>query len=165
MSRHHGAYAQGAGSGLNLTPRPSSFTTTSGGTPPSELRATDRAYRIGTTVDRHYSASFRANTQEKINQIIEEKKRLTEMTVEPGSDLSNEELAHVFNMAVDEEDEEQLCLTAFLKGRCSRFTTRSGESTGSADLEGILVGPKTGAFSGHGEKLHPKPLWDGLRLW
>ena len=48
--------------------------------------------------------------EEKINQIIEEKKRLTEMTVATGEswigDLSNEELAHVFNMAVDEENEE-----------------------------------------------------------
>ncbi len=100
-----------AGSGLNLTAASVVIHYDLWWNAAVESQATDRAYRIGQQSTVNVYRFISANTfEEKINQIIEEKKRLTEMTVATGEswigDLSNEELAHVFNMAVDEEDEE-----------------------------------------------------------
>ena len=100
-----------AGSGLNLTAASVVIHYDLWWNAAVETQATDRAYRIGQQSTVNVYRFISANTfEEKINQIIEEKKRLTEMTVATGEswigDLSNEELAHVFNMAVDEEDEE-----------------------------------------------------------
>ena len=99
-----------AGSGLNLTAASVVIHYDLWWNAAVETQATDRAYRIGQQSTVNVYRFISANTfEEKINQIIEEKKRLTEMTVATGEswigDLSNEELAHVFNMAVDEEDE------------------------------------------------------------
>lgn len=100
-----------AGSGLNLTAASVVIHYDLWWNAAVETQATDRAYRIGQQSTVNVYRFISANTfEEKINQIIEEKRRLTEMTVATGEswigDLSNEELAHVFNMAVDEEDEE-----------------------------------------------------------
>lgn len=100
-----------AGSGLNLTAASVVIHYDLWWNAAVETQATDRACRIGQQSTVNVYRFISANTfEEKINQIIEEKKRLTEMTVATGEswigDLSNEELAHVFNMAVDEEDEE-----------------------------------------------------------
>lgn len=99
-----------AGSGLNLTAASVVIHYDLWWNAAVETQATDRAYRIGQQSTVNVYRFISANTfEEKINQIIEEKRRLTEMTVATGEswigDLSNEELAHVFNMAVDEEDE------------------------------------------------------------
>ena len=99
-----------AGSGLNLTVASVVIHYDLWWNAAVETQATDRAYRIGQQSTVNVYRFISANTfEEKINQIIEEKRRLTEMTVATGEswigDLSNEELAHVFNMAVDEEDE------------------------------------------------------------
>ena len=103
--------SKAAGSGLNLTAASVVIHYDLWWNAAVETQATDRAYRIGQQSTVNVYRFISANTfEEKINQIIEEKRRLTEMTVATGEswigDLSNEELAHVFNMAVDEEDEE-----------------------------------------------------------
>ncbi len=76
-----------------------------------ENLATDRAYRIGQSSTVNVYRFITANTfEEKINEIINQKRQLTEMTVATGEnwigDLSTEELGYVFNIAVDEEDEK-----------------------------------------------------------
>ena len=100
-----------AGAGLNLTAASVVIHYDLWWNAAVENQATDRAYRIGQSSTVNVYRFITANTfEEKINEIINQKRQLTEMTVATGEnwigDLSTEELGYVFNIAVDDEDEK-----------------------------------------------------------
>ena len=95
-----------AGTGLNLTAASAVVHYDLWWNPAVESQATDRAYRIGQTSNVNVYRFITANTfEEKINEMIEHKKLIAEMTVATGEnwigDLSNSELEEVFSLEDD----------------------------------------------------------------
>ncbi len=90
-----------AGTGLNLTAASHVIHYDLWWNPAVESQATDRAYRIGQHKNVMVHRFITKNTfEEKINQMIQDKKALAEMTVSTGENwignLSNKELREVF---------------------------------------------------------------------
>jgi len=91
-----------AGTGLNLTAATHVIHFDLWWNPAIEAQATDRAYRIGqhSNVQVHRFIT-RHSFEEKINQMIQDKKHLADMTVATGENwigkLSNEELKEIFS--------------------------------------------------------------------
>lgn len=95
-----------AGTGLNLTAASAVVHYDLWWNPAVENQATDRAYRIGQTSNVNVYRFICANTfEEKINEMIEKKKLIAEMTVSTGEnwigDLTNRELEEVFSLEDD----------------------------------------------------------------
>ena len=92
-----------AGTGLNLTAASAVIHYDLWWNPAVENQATDRAFRIGQKQTVNVYRLISANTfEEKINEMIESKKTLAEMTVGSGEnwigDLSNKELQEIFSL-------------------------------------------------------------------
>jgi SNF2 family DNA or RNA helicase len=93
-----------AGTGLNLTAANHVVHYDLWWNPAVEAQATDRAYRIGQTKNVMVHRFITQNTfEEKINEMIQHKKHLAELTVATGEnwigDLSNKELREIFELA------------------------------------------------------------------
>jgi len=93
-----------AGTGLNLTAASHVIHYDLWWNPAVEAQATDRAYRIGQKNNVMVHRFITKNTfEEKINEMIQQKKALAEMTVATGENwignLSNKELRDVFNLS------------------------------------------------------------------
>lgn len=91
-----------AGTGLNLTAASHVIHYDLWWNPAVEAQATDRAYRIGQKNNVMVHRFITKNTfEEKINEMIQQKKALAEMTVATGENwignLSNKELRDIFN--------------------------------------------------------------------
>ncbi len=92
-----------AGTGLNLTAASAIIHYDLWWNPAVEAQATDRAFRIGQKNNVNVYRLISANTfEEKINEMIESKKKLANMTVATGEswigDLSDRELKELFSM-------------------------------------------------------------------
>ena len=92
-----------AGTGLNLTAASHVIHYDLWWNPAVETQATDRAYRIGQKNDVMVHRFITKNTfEEKINEMIQRKKALAEMTVATGENwignMSNKELRNLFDM-------------------------------------------------------------------
>ncbi|MFO8053883.1 MAG: SNF2-related protein [Bacteroidales bacterium] len=92
-----------AGTGLNLTAASHVIHYDLWWNPAVESQATDRAYRIGQTNNVMVHRFITKNTfEERINDMIQQKKALAEMTVSTGENwignLSNKELHTIFNL-------------------------------------------------------------------
>lgn len=92
-----------AGTGLNLTAATNVIHYDLWWNPAVENQATDRAYRIGQKHNVNVYRLICTNTfEEKINEIIQSKKELTELTVNAGEnwigDLSNRQLKELFSV-------------------------------------------------------------------
>lgn len=92
-----------AGTGLNLTAASHVIHYDLWWNPAVEAQATDRAYRIGQNKNVMVHRFITKNTfEEKINQMIQHKKALAEMTVATGEswigNLSNKELRDIFDL-------------------------------------------------------------------
>ncbi|MBQ9273383.1 MAG: DEAD/DEAH box helicase [Succinivibrio sp.] len=90
-----------AGTGLNLTAASAVIHYDLWWNPAVEAQATDRAYRIGQTRNVQVYRLICANTfEEKINEMINSKKELAELTVATGEkwigDLSNRQIEEIF---------------------------------------------------------------------
>jgi SNF2 family DNA or RNA helicase len=90
-----------AGTGLNLTAASHVIHYDLWWNPAVENQATDRAYRIGQTKNVMVHRMICKNTfEERINEMIQRKKYLAEMTVSTGENwigkLSNKELREIF---------------------------------------------------------------------
>ncbi len=97
-----------AGTGLNLTAASTVIHYDLWWNPAAENQATDRAYRIGQTQQVEVYRLICANTfEEKINEIINSKRELAELTVGSGEhwigDLSARQLENIF--AISSQDE------------------------------------------------------------
>lgn len=93
-----------AGTGLNLTAASHVIHYDLWWNPAVEAQATDRAYRIGQKSNVMVHRFITKNTfEEKINEMIQHKKALAEMTVATGENwignLSNKELRDIFNIS------------------------------------------------------------------
>ncbi len=93
-----------AGTGLNLTAASHVIHYDLWWNPAVESQATDRAYRIGQKNNVMVHRFITKNTfEEKINEMIQQKKALAEMTVSTGENwignLSNKELRDIFNIS------------------------------------------------------------------
>ena len=93
-----------AGTGLNLTAANHVIHYDLWWNPAVEAQATDRAYRIGQTKNVMVHRLICQNTfEEKINEMIQQKKHLANMTVAVGEnwigDLSNKELRQLFEIS------------------------------------------------------------------
>jgi SNF2 family DNA or RNA helicase/uncharacterized Zn finger protein len=91
------------GTGLNLTAATSVIHVDLWWNPAVEQQATDRAYRIGQKKNVMVHRMITKNTfEEKINEMIKEKKELADLTVTKGEkwigELSNKELRRLFQM-------------------------------------------------------------------
>ena len=98
-----------AGTGLNLTEASAVIHYDLWWNPAVEAQATDRAYRIGQKQNVQVYRLICANSfEEKINDMIESKKELAEMTVNVGEkwigDMSNRQLEEIFTLS--EHDDE-----------------------------------------------------------
>ena len=96
-----------AGTGLNLTAASSVVHYDLWWNPAVESQATDRAYRIGQKNNVQVYRMICANTfEEKINDIINSKKELADLTVNVGEkwigDLSNRQIEEIFSLSDDE---------------------------------------------------------------
>ncbi len=92
-----------AGTGLNLTAASHVIHYDLWWNPAVEAQATDRAYRIGQKNNVMVHRFITKNTfEERINEMIQQKKALAEMTVSTGEswigNLSNKELRNIFNL-------------------------------------------------------------------
>ncbi|MFW5850657.1 MAG: DEAD/DEAH box helicase, partial [Bacteroidota bacterium] len=92
-----------AGTGLNLTAASHVIHYDLWWNPAVEAQATDRAYRIGQKNNVMVHRFITKNTfEERINEMIQQKKALAEMTVSTGENwignLSNTELRGIFNL-------------------------------------------------------------------
>lgn len=97
-----------AGTGLNLTEASAVIHYDLWWNPAVESQATDRAYRIGQKQNVQVYRLICANSfEEKINDMIESKKELAEMTVNVGEkwigDMSNRQLEEIFTLS-DHDD-------------------------------------------------------------
>ncbi|MBO5566458.1 MAG: DEAD/DEAH box helicase family protein [Succinivibrio sp.] len=95
-----------AGTGLNLTAASSVIHYDLWWNPAVESQATDRAYRIGQKNNVQVYRMICANTfEEKINDIINSKKELADLTVNVGEkwigDLSNRQIEEIFSLSDD----------------------------------------------------------------
>ncbi len=93
-----------AGTGLNLTAASHVIHYDLWWNPAVESQATDRAYRIGQKNNVMVHRFITKNTfEEKINEMIQQKKALAEMTVATGENwignLNNKELRNIFNIS------------------------------------------------------------------
>jgi SNF2 family DNA or RNA helicase len=93
-----------AGTGLNLTAANHVIHYDLWWNPAVEAQATDRAYRIGQKSNVMVHRFITKNTfEEKINEMIQKKKALAEMTVNTGENwignLSNKDLKDLFTLA------------------------------------------------------------------
>ena len=93
-----------AGTGLNLTAASSVIHYDLWWNPAVESQATDRAYRIGQKNNVQVYRFICANTfEEKINDIINSKKELADLTVNTGEkwigDLSNRQIEEIFSIS------------------------------------------------------------------
>lgn len=98
-----------AGTGLNLTAASAVVHYDLWWNAAAENQATDRAYRIGQTQVVNVYRFISANTfEERINSLIEQKKRLIDVTVASGEnwigDLTADELQQVFSLSETEEN-------------------------------------------------------------
>ena len=96
-----------AGTGLNLTAASSVIHYDLWWNPAVEAQATDRAYRIGQKNNVQVYRFICANTfEEKINEIINSKKELADLTVNTGEkwigDLSNRQIEEIFSISEKE---------------------------------------------------------------
>lgn len=96
-----------AGTGLNLTAASHVIHYDLWWNPAVEAQATDRAYRIGQKNNVMVHRFITKNTfEEKINEMIQQKKNLAEMTVSTGENwignLTNKELRDIFNLQNEE---------------------------------------------------------------
>jgi SNF2 family DNA or RNA helicase len=92
-----------AGTGLNLTAASHVIHYDLWWNPAVEAQATDRAYRIGQDKNVMVHRFITKNTfEEKINEMIQHKKALAEMTVASGENwignMSNRELREIFSL-------------------------------------------------------------------
>lgn len=99
-----------AGTGLNLTAASAVIHFDLWWNPAVENQATDRAYRIGQKSTVNVYRFICADTfEEKINDLIESKKALVDMTVATGENwiggLTNNELQEIFSLAENEAED------------------------------------------------------------
>ncbi len=119
-----------AGTGLNLTEASAVIHYDLWWNPAVEAQATDRAYRIGQKQNVQVYRLICANSfEERINQMIESKKELADMTVNVGEkwigEMSNRQLEEIFTISDKdsyEDDEES----------APKKTRRAKKSTASA---------------------------------
>lgn len=95
-----------AGTGLNLTAASAVVHYDLWWNPAVESQATDRAFRIGQKQNVNVYRLICANSfEEKINEMIESKKALAELTVASGEnwigDLTNDEMTEIFSLTED----------------------------------------------------------------
>lgn len=98
-----------AGTGLNLTAATHVIHYDLWWNPAVESQATDRAYRIGQHKNVQVHRFITRNTfEEKINAMIQDKKRIADLTVATGENwigqLSNKELREIFTLNKDNRD-------------------------------------------------------------
>lgn len=117
-----------AGTGLNLTEASAVIHYDLWWNPAVEAQATDRAYRIGQKQNVQVYRMICANSfEERINQMIESKKELADMTVNVGEkwigEMSNRQLEEIFNISDKDAAEKS----------SSKKTGRSRKSETSAE--------------------------------